>query len=69
MFEMTGRDDGSQRTLINTNGMGMKAMEIKASVLLAQSTPKSVYIAFAKRGKPAPKADLIKSLPASTDAA
>lgn len=72
--------------------MGMKAIEMKASVLLAQPTPRSMYIAEAKRGKPvfdnlrqhsfeirevsdcpknspAPKADLIKSFPASTEAA
>jgi len=56
-------------TLINTKGIGMKAMEINASVELAQPTPKSMYMAEAKRGNPAPKADLMKSLPASTDAA
>lgn len=30
----------------------MKAIEMKASVLLAQPTPRSMYIAEAKRGKP-----------------
>lgn len=44
--------EGVEHTLIKTNGMGMKAIEMKASVLLAQPTPRSMYIAEAKRGKP-----------------
>ena len=51
---------------MSTNGIGMKAMLMKASVLLAQSMPSFSYIAFANRGKPAPKHDRMKSLPAST---
>jgi hypothetical protein len=47
----------------------MKAIDKKPNVELAQLTPKLLYIADAKRGKPAPNEDLIKSFPAKTDAA
>lgn len=49
--------------------MGMKAMARKPSKLEAQPTPSLSYMALANRGKPAPKEDLMKSLPAKTDAA
>lgn len=44
--------------------MGMKASEMKANVELAHATPRSLYIAAAKSGNPAPKLDRMKSLPA-----
>lgn len=47
----------------------MKAIEMKASVELAQLTPSFVYIALAKSGNPAPKAERMKSFPARTEAA
>ena len=65
----TGGKERQQHTLIKTNGIGMKAIEMKASVELAQLTPKSVYIALAKSGNPAPKAERMKSFPARTEAA
>ena len=37
----------AELTLYNTNGIGMNAMLRKARVLLAQSTPRSEYIAEA----------------------
>lgn len=46
--------------------MGTNATPKKANVLLAQSTPKFLYIADAKTGKPAPKALRNRSLPAKT---
>lgn len=46
------------------NGMGMKTMDKNPSKLLAQSTPKRRYMAFANSGKAAPNADLTRSLPA-----
>ena len=46
--------------------MGIKAIPRNANVLLAHPTPKLLYIALANRGKPAPKALLMRSLPANT---
>lgn len=57
-------EDGSRLTYANTKGMGINITERKPSKLLAQPTPRLLYIAEAKRGKPAPKLDRIKSLPA-----
>lgn len=41
--------------------MGMNAIERNPNVELAHATPRFLYIAVAKRGNPAPKADRIKS--------
>ena len=46
--------------------MGMNAMLMNAKVLLAQPTPKFLYMAPANKGKPAPKQLRNKSLPAMT---
>ena len=56
-------------TRYKTNGIGMKAIERKPKVLLAQPTPRLLYMADANNGKPAPKDDRIKSFPARTEAA
>lgn len=55
--------------MYNRNGIGMNAIDKKAKRLLAQSTPNLWNIALANNGNPAPKEDLMKSLPARTDAA
>lgn len=71
--------------LKSTKGIGMKAIEMKASVDEAQATPRFLYIAEANNGcnpvsrlshqerhvltKPAPNIDLKKSFPANTLAA
>ena len=44
----------------------MNAMLMNAKVLLAQPTPKFLYMAPANKGKPAPKQLRNKSLPAMT---
>ncbi|KAF4624831.1 hypothetical protein G7Y89_g13334 [Cudoniella acicularis] len=54
---------------MNTSGIGIKAIDKNPSVEDAHPTPKLLYIADANNGKPAPKLDLIKSLPANTEAA
>lgn len=69
LFDQHEQQQTNRHTFINTHGIGIKTIEIKASVELAQSTPKFLYIADANRGNPAPNEDLKRSFPARTDAA
>lgn len=55
--------------LYSTNGIGINRIDNPPNNELAPPTPNFVYIAFANSGKPAPKLDLMKSLPAKTEAA
>lgn len=55
--------------MYNRNEIGMKAMESNANVELAHATPRSLYIAVATNGNPAPNGNRMKSFPASTEAA
>ncbi len=50
-------------------GIGTKVHERSARSVLAQSTPRLVYIALAKSGKPALNRERMKSFPARTLAA
>ena len=56
-------------TLCSANGIGINTIPKNASKVLAHPTPKFLYMAVAKAGKPAPKELRMKSLPASTEAA
>ena len=55
--------------MYSTNGIGMKRMDKKPSSDEAQSIPSFLYMAVANNGKPAPKLERMKSLPAKTEAA
>jgi hypothetical protein len=62
-------DSGSKLTMYRTKGIGMNAIAKNPRRELAQPTPRFLYIADANNGKPAPKAERMKSLPARTEAA
>ena len=49
--KMQEKRTSDRLTLYRTNGIGMKAMLMKASVLLAQPTPRSLYMAAAEDTK------------------
>jgi hypothetical protein len=50
--------------MYKTKGIGIKRIDKNPSNELAHPTPSLLYIAAANNGNPAPKLDLMKSLPA-----